>query len=202
MKKVVFLCIALSLAACKKEEKTENKTSLGDAIEGMSNLGKVANKMDEVTKNIDELKTKTPVSNDVLKAVVPENLGGLKRTEISVGQTSVMNVSSADAKYSDDNKRINLTVMDGAGETGSSLVSIFMMSLSADMEKTTENGFEKTTTINGIKAMVSENKNADNINSEIKMVVKNRYMISIEGSGYTVEELSKTISEINLSELP
>jgi len=202
MKKLVVLCIALSLIACKKEEKKEEKSGIGSAIENMSNLGKIANKMDDVQKNMDELKTKTPISNDELKAAIPETLGGLKRTEITVGNMTAMSMSSADAKYSGENKNIEINMIDGAGEAGSSVISIMLMTLNADMEKTTENGFEKTAQINGNKAFVSQNTNGDAVSSEIKYIAKGRYMITASADGFTVDELAEAVKGIDISKLP
>jgi len=192
--------MALSLLSCKKDEKKEG--GLGSTIESVSNLNKIANKMEDVQKNIDELKAKTPVSNDELKTVIPETLAGLKRTEITVGGMSTMNLSSAEAQFSNEQKNIKLNIIDGAGEAGSGVVSIFMLTLNADMEKTTENGFEKTATVNGQKSFVSENKNGESLDSEIKFIAKNRYMIDASADGISSEELGKALAEINFSKLP
>lgn len=158
--------------------------------------------VDDVKNNMEELKTKTPVTNEELKAMIPENLYGLKRTEINIGSMSVMALQSAEATYKSDQKKININIIDGAGEAGGGFISVLMMTLNADMEKTTENGFEKTQEINGTKAFVSERKSGDNIDSEIKLIQKGRYMIDASGDGLTVEELAKAISEIDFSKLP
>jgi len=203
MKKLVILCAVLALTACKKEAK-EEKPGLGSVIEGVSNLNKMSKSMDKVQENIEELKATTPATNDELKSAIPETLLGMKRTEITVGSMSSMGLSSADAKYSSENgdKRISINIADGAGEAGSSIVSLFMLTLNADMEKTTEDGFEKTAEINGTKAFVSQNNGEDYVDSEIKYIVKGRYMINASGDGFTVEELAKALAEINLSKLP
>lgn len=202
MKKLLILCTALSIIACKKEEKKEEKSGISSAIEGMSNLNKMAGKMDDVQKNMTELKSKTPASNDELKAAIPETLAGLKRTEITVGGMTAMNLTSAEARYSGENKNISINITDGAGEMGSSVISILLMTLNADMEKTTENGFEKTAEINGSKAFVSQSKNGESADSEVKYITKGRYMIDASGEGFTVEELAAALKDIDVSKLP
>ncbi len=202
MKKLFVICAALMLVNCKKDEKKEDTPGIGSAIENMSNLGKIADKIDDVQKNMDALKSQKPVSNEELKSVIPETLGGMKRTEITIGNLAAMNLSSAEAKYAEDNKQIEINIIDGAGEAGSGIVSIFLMSLNADMEKTTENGFEKTAEINGSKAYVTQNKSGESTNSEIKYIVKNRYVIDVIGDGFTVDELGQAIKGLDVSKLP
>lgn len=202
MKKLLFALALISLFSCKKEEKTEEKGTISEAIDGMQNLNKISNSMDDITKRTDELKTMTPVSNDVLKAVIPETLAGMKRTEMNVGHLGTMNVAAVTADYEDEaDKSISVSITDGAGETGSAMVTMLMMGLSAETERTTEEGFEKTDEINGVKAFVSEKKSTDYIDSSIQYLVNNRYHVSLEGDGLTLDELKKVMQELNLSSL-
>jgi hypothetical protein len=205
MKKLMISILALTLINCsKKETKTEEKAGgLSDIVSGVKNYSNMSKSMNDVTKNIEVLKKTTPLSNDELKAILPENLLGLKRTEFSVGDASMMNLSSAEAKYKneDASKSMKLEIMDGAGETGSAMVSILMMGLNMNKEKQTETGFEKTTEIDGMKALVSEEKREDHVSSKIQIIVKARYLLTISGQGFTYEELSKAVGEINTSAL-
>ena len=194
----------LMLVACSKEEKVkEEKTGgLSDLISTAKNYSTINNSLQDVNKNIENLKNLIPLTNEDLKAVLPEQLLGLKRKELSVGDNAMMNLSTAEAKYADeDNKRIKVEIVDGAGETGSAMVSIMVMGLNVNKEKTTESGFEKSTEINGVKSIVSENKYGDNIKSKIQTVVKNRYLVTLEGEGFTYEELKNTLGELNNSAL-
>jgi hypothetical protein len=158
--------------------------------------------MEDVSKNIENLKNIPPMTNEELKSVFPENLLGLKRKELSVGDNAMMNISTAEAIYTDDNnKRIKVEIIDGAGETGSTMVSIMMTGLNSDTDKTTETGFEKSTEINGVKSIVSENKDGERINSQIQTVLKNRYLLTLYANGFTFNELQKVLTELNSSAL-
>ena len=195
---------ALLIVACSKEEKvTEEKTGgLSDLVSTAKTYGKVGSSMQDVTKNIENLKNITPLTNDELKAVLPEILLGLKRKELSVGDNAMMNLSTAEAKYADDaGKRVNVEIVDGAGETGSTMVSIMMMGLNVNKEKTTEFGFEKSTEINGVKSIVSERKEGENINSEIQTVLKNRYLVTLKADGFSYEQLKSALGALNNSAL-
>ena len=150
MKKLMLATAVLMLVACSKEEKVkEEKTGgLSDLISTAKNYSTINNSLQDVNKNIENLKNLIPLTNEELKAVLPEQLLGLKRKELSVGDNAMMNLSTAEAKYADeDNKRIKVEIVDGAGETGSAMVSIMVMGLNVNKEKTTESGFEKSTEI-------------------------------------------------------
>ncbi len=204
MKKIIIAIVALLFVACSKEEKVKEEQSggLSDMITSEKASGKVSSTMEDVSKNIENLKNIPPMTNEELKSVFPENLLGLKRKELSVGDNAMMNISTAEAIYTDDNnKRIKVEIIDGAGETGSTMVSIMMTGLNSDTDKTTETGFEKSTEINGVKSIVSENKDGERINSQIQTVLKNRYLLTLYANGLTFNELQKVLTELNSSAL-
>ena len=204
MKKLIMATAVLLLVACSKEEKVkEEKTGgLSDLVSTAKNYGKVSSSMQDVTKNMESLKNIQPLTNDELKAALPETILGLKRKELSVGDNSMMNLSTAEGKYAnDENKRIKVEIIDGAGETGSAMVSIMIMGLNVNKEKTTESGFEKSTEINGVKSIVSEDKNGEKIQSKIQTVLKNRYLVTLSADGFSYEELKTALDELNSSAL-
>ena len=193
----------LVMASCGKEKESEKEsTSIGDVFNGVKTMNTLSNSMEDIQKNTERLQKLTPMSNDELKAVLPETLLGLPRVSFSVGDNSMMKISSADAEYKDENnKNIKLKVLDGAGETGSAMISILMMGLTSNSEKTTQDGFEKMGDFNGTKAQIKETKRESGVDSEINYILKDRYMITIEGDGYTTEELKKVMDLINGSSL-
>ena len=204
MKKLMIVASALMLIACSKEEKvkTEKSGGLSDLVSTAKNYSKINSSMEDVGKNIENLKALTPLTNDELKAVLPEIILGLKRKELSVGDNAMMNLSTAEAKYADEEgKRVKVEIIDGAGETGSAMVSIMMMGLNVNKEKTTETGFEKSVEINGAKSIVSENKNGEEIDSKIQTVLKNRYLVTLTADGFSYEQLKSALSTLNNSAL-
>ena len=151
MKKLLMSVLALALLSCSKKEETvqEKSAGLSDMVSGVKNYSNLSKNVNNISKNIETLKQLAPLTNEELKKVLPETLMGMKRVELSVGDASMMNLVSAEAKYKDENnKKIDLQIMDGAGETGSAMVSILMMGLNVNKEKITETGFEKSAEIN------------------------------------------------------
>ena len=204
MKKLMICAAALMLVACSKDETVNEEKSggLSDVVSNAKNYGKMSNSVQDISKNIESLKKLTPLTNDELKVFLPEELLGLKRRELKVGDNSMMSLSTAEAKYSDgDQKKIKFELMDGAGETGSAMVSLLMMSFTMNQEKITENGYEKTTEINGNKAIVMENLDREYLTSKIQMIFKKRYLVTLNGENISFSELEKALDELNLSRL-
>lgn len=204
MKKLMLSAAALLLFCCSKEESKQEAKSggLSDVVSNVKNYSKINSSVQDVSKNIETLKKMTPLTNEELKALLPEELLGLKRKELSVGDNAMMQLASAEAKYSDgDQKKIKLEIMDGAGETGSAMVSILMMSFNMNKEKITETGYEKTAEINGNKAIIKENSGENYVNSSIQMVATNRYLITLTGDGISYDDLEKALNQLKLSQL-
>ncbi len=204
MKKLLMSVLALSLISCSKTEtQTEEKSGgLSNIISTAKNYGKMSSSVNDVSKNIETLKKLTPLTNEELKQVLPERMMDLKRVELSVGDASMMNLVSAEARYrGENNKDINLQIMDGAGEMGSAMISMLMMALNANKEKITETGYEKSAEINGTKAIISEDTSGDNVNSKIQMIIKNRYLLTLSGNQIPYEELKSALGEVNMSAL-
>ena len=200
MKKILLLLSALLIISCKKEETAGH--SVSDAISSVQTLNKMGNATENIEKRGEELKKTAPVSNDEFKTAVPETLLGMSRKELSLGETSMMEMNSATARYHSENgNEITLIINDGAGEMGSSLYTLTKLGLAADVEKQNEYGWQKTMDIAGNKSVVEEEKNADFITSKITFIAKDRYLISLNSQGLTVEELKKAVSEINFNTL-
>lgn len=201
MKKILVLLSALIIISCKKEETSGH--SVSDAISSVQTLNKMGNATENIEKRGEELKKTAPVSNDEFKTAVPETLLGMSRKELSLGETSMMEMNSATARYHGENgNEITLIINDGAGEMGSSLYTLTKLGLAADVEKQNEYGWQKTMDIAGNKSVVEEEKNADFINSKITFIAKDRYLISLNSQGLSADELKKAVSEINLNTLP
>ncbi len=204
MKRTLLALAVVSLVACKKNEDANAKTStsVGDVVSGAKTLNNLSASMDDIEKKMKELKTTAPATNDELKSILPTTALGLARTEIRVGDSSMMGLASADAKYSDNaDKYVEISIVDGAGEAGSGMLAMLMMALKAESEKTDAEGYEKTTNFNNVRASISEKKNGEIMESEIQYLVKDRYAVKIEGEGYTLDQLKAVMSEINTSSL-
>ena len=202
MKKTIVLLSMLAIIACKKTEEKE-APSLMDKVEGFNNISKAGDALKENEKQLEALKTMTPVSNEVLKEVLAEQVGKLKRNRFNAGDASMMGLTTADAKYGDEvtGKEIEVSIMDGAGETGSSIISLTIMALSMNVETINDTETKKTETIQGFKCLTEEDENPDNISSSITFIYKERFQVALKGNRITLDELKSFLKDLDLSKL-
>src|SRR3546814_10414927 len=109
---------------------------------------------------------------DQIKALLPDSLGDLKRTNLSAQRNAAMGmqVSEASADYSADNgQHITLEVSDTGGAKG-------LMSLAASMapeeEKQTEHGYEQTYSSDGNLLHDAWDRSAEHT-SELQSLIRN-----------------------------
>src|SRR5699024_3958594 len=89
----------------KKSSSKEDSPGLMDAVHAVSNLKKMGDQAEKSSDRQEDLSKMEPVSNDVLKAVFPETLLGMKRTKYSVSSNSMFgNMATGDATYEGKNK--------------------------------------------------------------------------------------------------
>lgn len=201
LRKTLIAGMAFFMVSCGNSNKEEKSTGIGSAVEGVSNLKKMSGAAEKMEEQSNALKKMSPLTNEELKAVVPETLGGLKRKSFSAGALGTTGLSSIDATYGDDTKYIKVGIMDGAGETGSALVSLMAMTLSMDTESESNGTKTKTKEVNGIRSVTEETKTDQSVRSSIKYLYKDRYSISLDGEGYTLEELEGFMKNLNTSSL-
>ncbi len=203
LRKTMMAGLALLMLSCgnaKKEEKSD-QSSGGGIVEGVSNLNKMAKSADKMKDLSETLKKLTPLTNDELKAVIPETLNGLKRKSFSAGGYGMAGMSAIQAEYGDDNKNVKISILDGAGETGSAVVSLMAMTLSMDAESESNGTKSKTTEINGLRAITEDTKSGESISSSIKYLYKDRYSIGLDGQGYSLSELETYMKALPTSAL-
>lgn len=194
------------LISCGGNKSSDGEESgsvgISDAIGGLRNLEKAGDAAKNWEKIQEKLASETPRSNDEIKALFPENLAGMSRKSFSVGDAQMMGVNGGEAKYSnDDDKSVEVSIMDGAGEMGSSMVAMYAITLAMETEEETETGYSKTTKFNGNRATVKENTYDGRVDSEITTLVDERYIVSLDGSGLSLKELEKMFNELNLKSL-
>ncbi|GAA4274743.1 hypothetical protein U6A24_21720 [Aquimarina gracilis] len=204
MKKAILLIISISLLiSCGKDKKKDEEPGLFEAIEGISDLNKMAKEAEEIEEESNKLLKATPISNDELKAFLPETLVGFSRKKFSVGNQFMTDVAMAEAEYEDDNgTMISLSVMDGAGETGSAMITLARLGFTRDFEEQSDLGYKKSVTVNGYKAIeeVQKDDYDNSENSKVDLLISNRFIVTLEGE-IAIDQLKKGVKELNLNTL-
>ena len=196
MRKLSFLLLAsmVVFAACNNN-KTKEATIVSDDGKTKVTIDPTTTQSntDEMTRKMEELKKLTPMTTDQLKAMLPEEIMGLKRTNFNA--TSAMGWGTANATYRNegDDKQIELTVIDCAGEAGSGIYTLnYWTMLSYESEN--ESGYNKTVDFNGQRAVESYHKSNDQY--ELTFLSGDRLLVTVKGEKTgldAVKEVAKSL---------
>lgn len=195
---IVFVFSASLFFGCgeKKESPVDELTNQP------KDLKEFADKMKEVSEGLTEGKKVNPVDFRELKALLPEAIANLKRTNIEgekVG-TMGMNVSTANADYSDkeNNKSIDLKITDLGNISGISGLAAYGWYM-VDIDKEDESGYEKTITFKGNKAF--EKYNNENQSGELNVLVAKRFVVEANGYHVSMNEIKAAAEMIDFGKL-
>ena len=150
-----------------------NTTATFD-VKSIEELAKVAEKSED---KAEELKKLTPLSTDQLKAMMPEELMGIKKTSSSADSYSGAASSTATYK-SDDGKELKLIIYDCAGEAGAGIYAIRYMTM-WNIQHEDDLGYQKTVDFNGQKAV--ENYVKSNDEYSLAFLSNDRFLVTVAG---------------------
>jgi hypothetical protein len=187
------LCLtAISLAACNNH-KTMTVTS-ADGTKTTVDVTPAANYLEEMKKRGDELRKLTPMSTDELKAMLPEEMMGMKRTNFEAQSMLGYGVANATYKKDDGDQRVKVTIMDCAGEAGAGIYSMYLAGMS--MVSESDNGYKKTVDFNGTKAFEEYNKNSE----EYKLTFSgsDRLLVVVEGEKTGLDAVKDVAKNLKL----
>ena len=132
------------------------------------------------------------LGSDQLKALVPEALGGLPRTDLSVERSGALGfqVAEARASYADGQGRsLRFELTDAGGARG-----FLALANWANVEQQREwaGGFERDYRQNG--RMIHERWDAASSRAEYGVVVGNRFILEVEGGAGSIDELKAAVA--------
>lgn len=199
---VVSATLLMNCGGKSDEEKAE------EAAEKIANDANVSvsdavSAMKEVAEQAEESQKNGPVETvdfRALKELLPADADGLPRKSATGEKTGTMGfkISTANGEYgnSDNSENIELSIVD-AGGTGA------MMGMAAwsmiDVDKETENGYEKTGKMGDYKSY--EKYDNSGKNGEIAVLIKNRFMVTAKGRGVSMEKIKASLEDIDLDKL-
>lgn len=214
LRKKVILAIALSvglLISCgdnnKKKDQIDQSSSAQDETQ-MVDTGKAENKAPKMTnQEMEELEKKldsTPhVTPDNLKKAIPEALLGIKATDRSLSSSVLAgSVLRGNGTYEKDSNHIlKLYITDGAGDPGSSVVSMEIRNIrnvSADKAK---EAYVETVKLDNRWVKIEKKNEGEKMESKLTFAVNDQFLVNLSGIGFTPEELKKAYNELDFSSL-
>ncbi len=198
MKKIILaICAIAVLFACDNPVSKKIK----ETKEQVSNTNKVVKEMNKIQDDIKELQETEPLTNAELKAWLPDEINGMKRIAYKAGHLGMMQISSLEATYAneDKSKKFKIEVIDGAGAMGANATAAFRLLFSQDFEEETEYKTRRTTTKNGVKAIEEFQKN--NNRSTIEFMKDERFYMKATGTNMDIEETWDGIDELDPDDL-
>jgi hypothetical protein len=152
----------------------------------------------ELDQSFEKLKTDHAEVVDfrVLKEAMPEKLLGMPRVTHDGQKSGIagLNISSASAEYQEDSRKISISITDTGG-FGSAISGLATWS-QLEVDKETQDGYERTTTIGGKKAIEKFNRTSGE--GEIAMIAADRFIVTVNGSGISEGDLRTAIEKISI----
>lgn len=192
-----LLLVVLLLVSCKDSNQSK-------ALDGV--MDEVTGKNEDINEKYDlllkDLGTKTLLTNDQLLEAFPKKLGNLNLDSSGNNDDEPRITSSKTVVGTFGDGNVRMEILDAGGENAMSAVLPLKM---LDLNKITS---ENNNTIryskkkrNGILTFGTDrdkNTNAD-YQSELRFLYDNRFYVTLEGKGMTVDELWDFINIDNLS---
>ena len=198
MKHIVFASLvssALSLAVCAQQTPQISPEQMQQLMQAAGKaLGAMAAQGTNAPKAIVDFRE--------LKELLPKELpGGLKGTRKGQKNGAFgMMVSEAEGNYEPENggSSISMKITDISGTGGLGAMAHTAWA-SAEVENETDDGYEKTTKLDGFKAM--EKFNTKEKHGEIQVFVDNRFIVEVRGDGVTADQLKAAVHAVDLKKL-
>jgi len=192
----MLLSFCFLFTACKNGTKVTHTETNDDGTTTTTSVETNNAVTDEaaMNKKMEELKKLPPLTIDQLKAILPEELNGIKRTNFNAN--TAMGYAVGEAEYQkDDTTKLNLVIYDCAGEAGSVM---YLSTYWSRMNLQSENsqGYTKTIDFKGNKAMESYEK-SDNQYS-LTYSDADRLLVIITGRNISRDGLMDAAKSLNL----
>lgn len=135
-----------------------------------------------------------------LKALLPAEFAGMKRTNSEAGKQSAMgmNISYANAEYSSDDASAEAKISD-ISAMGEFMKMAQYAWANTELEQENDSGYEKTVQVDGFPA--KESFTFDGKIGHLEIMIDGRLMVDLQGYGLEMEQLVNLAKVIDLKRL-
>ncbi len=185
--------LTFTMMSCGGGDEKEEYKEPENAMEAIQQMAEKAEKMQKEGP-VD------PVDFRELKAILPEQAGGMERTEAGGEKNGAMgfSLSQARGKYKDGDASMEIEVVDTGGVGGMAMMGMAAWAMS-EVDKETSTGYEKTTRVDGYKAYEQyDNKRQ---NGEVNVLVADRFIVSVKGRKVSMDQIKDTLDDLDLAKL-
>lgn len=147
-----------------------------------------------------DLSEVTPLTEEELETWFPETLVGMPFKSAQPGSMSRLGISGIGANYGEPgDKYIAVVVTDCAGPKAGMAAGMFRPLATSELDQSSESGYERTVTENGIRAVESFSQYENNYT--LSIFYKERFAVSLNGYSVTRDELWEAVGELQLDRL-
>lgn len=198
MKHLILSCmvVAYLLSACNNNKKpSEITVTSEDGKEKTTvDVNQVQSAAEQMQKQAEELQKLPPLSLDQLKALLPEELAGSKRSNYQA--TTATGTGLATAEYNlNDSTEIHVSIWDCGGPAGAGIYNMQYMSM-FNFQSESETEYTKTIDFMGHKAF--EHCQKDNSRCTLTYFTGGRFLVSLEGRNVNADELKQAAGSLNI----
>lgn len=197
VKRSLLLSSCLFVLACGGDKEPE---AVEQPAENM------ADAMAQMTKAAEQMATGASSNVPLIPAQTlqdrfPKSIDGMERSESEREESGAMGMklSIATARYRDDTRSLEITLTD-AGGTGM-LAAMGAAWAMVDVDRTREDGYERTVTIDGNRGFESERRYEGGVDSELQVMVGGRLLVKLDGNGVTMDATRRALKELNVNSL-
>lgn len=174
----------------ENESENEEPESIADAMQQMQEA------MQNNNADVE------PVDFRVLRDMLPEDLPGMERTNAEGQKSGAMGikVSQAEATYEgEDNSRVEITIIDmGTMKSAAMFGYAWLM---AEIDRESDTGYERTTKYKGYPAYEKMERRGNTDRFESQVVVGERFVVAIEATNATEEQIEEARESIDYDDL-
>lgn len=192
---LLFSAAVCLLIACNNNKKPgitvtseDGKTTTTISPEAMTATA------DAFTKKAEELQKLSPYTLDQVKALLPEELAGAKRSKFSAN--SAMGTAYAEGEYAiNDSTGLELKIFDCAGQAGAGIYSMQYLGM-MNFQSESDDEYTKTIDFKGSKAIEHLDKR-DN-RATLSYLAGDRLLVTLEGKNTGLELLKQAAGTLNV----
>ena len=181
------------------------RETAGNAKNAVGAMSQMRETMEQMQQEMEEGVSVEPVDFRELRALLPEELPGMERTNAAgeKGRAMGLAMSKATGEYSttdeEDRGRIQITLTDLGSLKGAAMMGYGWMMMEIDRESDT--GYERTTQYGDFPAHEKWERRGDSANGEMQVVVGNRFIVAIDGRQVEMEQIKDALERVDLEQL-
>jgi hypothetical protein len=154
----------------------------------------LAEAADAYQKKAEELQKLSPYTLDQMKAMLPEEIAGAKRSKFSAN--SAMGAAYAEGQYPiNDSTEIELKIFDCAGQAGAGIYSMQYLGM-MNFQSESDDEYSKTIDFKGGRAVEHLDKRSNR--GTLTYVSGDRLLVTLEGRNTGVDILKQVANSLNL----